>query len=88
MNVGGIERPLRLLAGAWLFKQAMDGPRWDPKRLFLEVAAADLLVTALTGYCAINELIGRDSRHRAGLNAGIMQRSLGVRAHGRPGENP
>lgn len=74
MNVGGLERPLRLAAGAWLFASLPGGPRWSARRLIQELTAVELLASALTGYCLVNDLIGRDSRHASGRGGGILQR--------------
>lgn len=62
-NVGGVDRGLRLAAGAVLSAvgSIMRLPSaWRAALLGVGVVA---LTTGLTGYCPLNQLLGVDTRH-------------------------
>jgi len=66
MNVGNVERIGSVAAGAALLYLAVRRSRFSRAA---QTAGTGLVVRGITGYCPVNELIGRDSRTRESKQA-------------------
>ncbi|HWG91269.1 MAG TPA: DUF2892 domain-containing protein [Candidatus Thermoplasmatota archaeon] len=62
-NVGGLERAVRFAVGSLLLQQAVRNREHVGAALTTGALGADLLGTAVTGYCPMNAALGRDSYH-------------------------
>ena len=65
-NVGGTDRKVRVAAGLALLGAAALAPLGRRVKGMLAVAGAESLVTAATGYCAMNQALGVNTA-RTGL---------------------
>lgn len=66
-NVGKGERWVRAAAGAALAGIHLTGAVKGKAGKAALAAGSELLLTAATGYCPVNQLIGRDSRRTFGI---------------------
>lgn len=76
INVGGTERLLSVVGGALLSWYAVKKP--TAIGLALGAAGSSLLFRGVTGYCPINEAMGRDTAEKESLSIEIT-RSLTIR---------
>jgi hypothetical protein len=66
-NVGGNDRKVRIATGVALLGAAALAPVGRRFKGMLAVAGAESLVTAATGYCALNQALGVNTARRSGL---------------------
>lgn len=65
LNVGGVERAARVLAGVWLIGKAVSKARWNPLAYLQGALGGELLWTGVSGYSPLNAMLGRDSHPHA-----------------------
>ncbi len=61
-NVGGLERTIRVVGGISALTVALLRPRGSRGRATAIGIGAAKLITGLTGYCPLNQLLGRNTR--------------------------
>jgi hypothetical protein len=62
-NVGGVEKNVRLATGIASILLGMFAPLRRGARVSLVSLGAIEMVTALSGYCPLNQMIGRNTCH-------------------------